>query len=200
MWKKRLFIYLFIYLLGWSGLKSTITAATIDLLYQPWKIHDDDDCWAINGMNDWQGKPEVPGEDLPQRLTASATARPKKGLIVLKSPELGIWRLWSGEVLTATRNIGRVMFFNEMQNQLFFSQNWIFRLVRIVVHKNKWKICYKMYYITSEESDICERVPLMNFQRLVKQLWRQANMKFVTRSGTFNFLSLIIHEFWWKPF
>jgi hypothetical protein len=37
----------------------------IGLLYQPWMI-DDDDCGAIIGMNDWQGKKEYPEEMCPQ--------------------------------------------------------------------------------------------------------------------------------------
>jgi hypothetical protein len=43
------FIYFLIFLWGWSGSKSTITAA---ILYQPWMI-DDGDCEAISGMNEW---------------------------------------------------------------------------------------------------------------------------------------------------
>jgi hypothetical protein len=51
-----------------------------------------------------------------------------------------------------------------------------------------------------EESDISELVLLMNFQRTVKHLWCETNMKFVTKSGTLNFLFLIMYEVWWKPF
>jgi hypothetical protein len=52
-------IHPYIYLWGWSGTKSTITAA----IY--WSIvpeldddDDDDDCEAISELNDWQGKPK----------------------------------------------------------------------------------------------------------------------------------------------
>jgi hypothetical protein len=34
------------------------------LLYQPWMI-DDDDCGAISGMNEWQGKPKYSEETCP---------------------------------------------------------------------------------------------------------------------------------------
>jgi hypothetical protein len=36
----------------------------IDLLYQPWMINDDD-CGAISGMNEWQGKPKYSEETCP---------------------------------------------------------------------------------------------------------------------------------------
>jgi hypothetical protein len=33
----------------------------IGLFYHPWII-DDDDCGAISGMNEWQGKPQYRGK------------------------------------------------------------------------------------------------------------------------------------------
>jgi hypothetical protein len=36
----------------------------IGLLYQPWMI-DGDDCGAISGMNEWQGKPKYWEETCP---------------------------------------------------------------------------------------------------------------------------------------
>jgi hypothetical protein len=45
------YCFSFIYLWGWSGTKSTIIAAIIGLLYQPWVI-DGDDCGAASGMNE----------------------------------------------------------------------------------------------------------------------------------------------------
>jgi hypothetical protein len=47
----------FVYLWGWSGTESIITAA-IYLPIVPALIIDDDDCGAINGMTEWQGKPQ----------------------------------------------------------------------------------------------------------------------------------------------
>jgi hypothetical protein len=51
--------YSFIYLWGWSGTKSSITAAIIGLFYQLWMI-DGEDCGAISEMNEWQRKPKYP--------------------------------------------------------------------------------------------------------------------------------------------
>jgi hypothetical protein len=36
----------------------------IGILYQPWMI-DGDDCGAISGMNEWQGKPKYSEETWP---------------------------------------------------------------------------------------------------------------------------------------
>jgi hypothetical protein len=57
----RLLFIIFNYLLGQSGTKSTITDAFIGLLYQP-RIIDSDDCGAISGLNEWQGKPKYSDE------------------------------------------------------------------------------------------------------------------------------------------
>jgi hypothetical protein len=39
----------------------------IGLLYQPWMI-DGDDCGAISGMNEWQGKPKHSKKPAPVQL------------------------------------------------------------------------------------------------------------------------------------
>jgi hypothetical protein len=46
--------YLSLFLLGWIGTESTVTEAT------EWSVApslDGDDCGAVGGMNEWQGKP-----------------------------------------------------------------------------------------------------------------------------------------------
>jgi hypothetical protein len=50
-------------LCGCSGSQSTVTAA-IGLMYQRLMI-DSDDCGAVGGMNEWQGKPEYWEETCP---------------------------------------------------------------------------------------------------------------------------------------
>jgi hypothetical protein len=42
----------------------------IGLLYKPWMI-DGDDCAASNGMNEWQEKTEVLGENLPSNVVST---------------------------------------------------------------------------------------------------------------------------------
>jgi hypothetical protein len=51
---KQNFLVFYIFLLGWSETTSSITEAT----YWPIvpALDDDDECGAISGMNDWQGK------------------------------------------------------------------------------------------------------------------------------------------------
>jgi hypothetical protein len=49
---------IYYYYCWWGGTNSLGTAATSDLLYKPQMI-DEDDCGAIGGMKDWQGKPNT---------------------------------------------------------------------------------------------------------------------------------------------
>jgi hypothetical protein len=44
----------------------------IGLLYQPWMI-DGDNCGAIGGMNEKQGKPKYPGKTCPSAAALSTT-------------------------------------------------------------------------------------------------------------------------------
>jgi hypothetical protein len=57
-------IYLFIYLCGWNGTKSTTTAAIYWPIYQLCMI-DGDHCGAVSGMNEWQGKRKYSEETCP---------------------------------------------------------------------------------------------------------------------------------------
>jgi hypothetical protein len=41
------------------------------LLYQPWMM-DGDDCGAISGMNEWQGKPKYPEKTCPSAVLPTA--------------------------------------------------------------------------------------------------------------------------------
>jgi hypothetical protein len=58
------FLITFNYLWGWSGTKSSIKAAIYCLLYQLWMTYGDD-CGAITGENEWQGKPNYSEETCP---------------------------------------------------------------------------------------------------------------------------------------
>jgi hypothetical protein len=49
--------YVYMYLLHWKGIKSTIATA----IYWPIVLNlDGDDCGAISGINKWQEKPKCP--------------------------------------------------------------------------------------------------------------------------------------------
>jgi hypothetical protein len=43
--------------MGWWKMEDGARVEPRPLLYQPW-VTDGDDCGAITGMNEWQGKPE----------------------------------------------------------------------------------------------------------------------------------------------
>jgi hypothetical protein len=58
---QKAFIYIFYMLWIWSGPSSTILRPFIGLLQQPW-MTDGDDCGAVSGINEWQGKPKYSEE------------------------------------------------------------------------------------------------------------------------------------------
>jgi hypothetical protein len=60
--------------LRWSGTNSTITAVIHGLSHQLW-MADDDNCGAIDGMNEWQEKPKYWKKTYPS--AALDTADPK---------------------------------------------------------------------------------------------------------------------------
>jgi hypothetical protein len=60
--------------LSWSGTKSTITAA-IHWSIVPALDDNGDDCGAISGMNEWQGKPKYSEETCPNAALSTTNAK-----------------------------------------------------------------------------------------------------------------------------
>jgi hypothetical protein len=59
----------------------------IGLLYQHWMI-DDDDCGAVGGMNEWQGKPKYWEETCPSAALSTTDPHDLTRAVVEPSPLL----------------------------------------------------------------------------------------------------------------